>query len=301
MNPSRAESQYNGVESRVKLAFVCNQNQARSQVLSSIFTTMLPTWEVASFGLIARESTPLPMVVESVFYDWGLDPSNRFAKNMGLHWNEMRDMQIIIAVTSFIAEEVKSAGYHGEILDLEREASRIGIALVDPQLMPRRECAFELAKYVKVATSALQGIGLIRRGPKILALLPESESAINKAVEIALKKDPNRSSVIIGDLIAPRSTQSTLAAQEISHFRVDEKSSSITIQLTLNGGRIYIPYSASMCPSRVYLSKSWQDFILKMPRELLTIITPPLKNATGKIADSYLASLYADESKVVQY
>jgi len=131
-------------------------------------------------------------------------------------------------------------------------------------------------------------------------LQPESESAINKAIEIALTKDPTRSSVIIGDLIAPRSTQSTFAAQEISHFRVDEKSSSITIQITLDGGRIYLPHSASMCPSRVYLSKSWQDFILKMPSELLTIITPPLKNATGKISDSYLASLYADEILVVQ-
>lgn len=261
---------------------------------------MLPTWEVASFGLIARESTPLPTVIESVFYEWGLDPSDRFAKNMGLHWNEIRDMQIVIAVTSFIAEEVKSSGYHGEILNLEREASRLGIALVDPQLMPRRECAFELAKYVKVAISALQGIRLIRRGPRILALLPESESAINKAVEIALTKDSIRAPVIIGDLIAPRSTKSTLAYQEISHFRVDEKSSSVAIQVTLDGGRIYLPDSASMWPSRVYLSKSWQDFILQMPGESLTIITPPLKNVTGKIADSYLASLYADEIQVVQ-
>ena len=284
----------------MKLAFVCNQNQARSQVLSSIFTTMLPTWEVASFGVIARERTPLPMVIESVFYEWGLDPSDRFAKNMGLHWNEIRDMQIVIAVTSFIAEEVKSSGYHGEILDLEREASRLGIAVVDPQLMPRRECAFELAKYVKVAISALQGIRLIRRGPRILALLPESESAINKALEIALTKDSIRTPVIIGDLIAPRSTKSRLADQEISHFRVDEKSSSVTIQVTLDGGRIYLPDSASMWPSRVYLSKPWQDFILQMPGESLTIITPPLKNVTGKIADSYLASLYADEIQVVQ-
>ena len=283
----------------MKIAIVCNQNQARSQVLSSVFASLLANCEFKSFGLIAREGTSLPLIIESVFNDWGLDPSDRFAKNMGLHWNEMRDMQIIIAVTSFIAEEVKSAGYHGQVLDLEREASRLGIAVVDPQLMPRRECGFELAKYVKVATSALQGIGLIRRGPKILALLPESESAIDKAVEIALTEDSIRSSVIIGDLIAPRSTQSTLAAREISQFRVDEKSSSITIQVPLHGGRIYLPSSASMCPSKVYLSKSWQDFVLQMPSELLTIITPPLKNATGKIADSFLASLYADEIQEV--
>lgn len=284
----------------MKLAFVCNQNQARSQVLSSIFTTMLPTWEVASFGLIAQEGTPLPLVIETIFHDWGLDSKNLFARNLSVHWDELKEIDLVVAVTTFIAEELNSLGFRGAILDLEREASRLGIAIVDPQLMPRRQCAFELAKYVKVAMSALQGSGLIKRGPQILALLPESETAIIEAIEISLTKDSIGSSVLIGDLIAPRNTMSKMTTQGISHFRVNEKSSAITIQVSSRGGRIYLPESACMRPSMVYLAKSWQDFILQISTELLIIITPPLKNATGKIADSYLAALYADEIQVVR-
>lgn len=284
----------------MKLAFVCNQNQARSQVLSSIFTTMLPTWEVASFGLIAQEGTPLPLVIETIFHDWGLDSKNLFARNLSVHWDELKEIDLVVAITTFIAEELKSLGFRGAILDLEREASRLGIAIVDPQLMPRRQCAFELAKYVKVAMSALQGSGLIKRGPQILALLPESETAIIEAIEISLTKDSIGSSVLIGDLIAPRNTMSKMTTQGISHFRVNEKSSAITIQVSSRGGRIYLPESACMRPSMVYLAKSWQDFILQISTELLIIITPPLKNATGKIADSYLAALYADEIQVVR-
>ncbi len=284
----------------MKLAFVCNQNQARSQVLSSVFTTMLPKWEVESFGLIAQEGTPLPLVIESIFHDWGLDSKNLFARNLSVHWDELIETDLVVAVTSFIAEELKSLGYRGAILDLEREASRLGIAVLDPQLMPRRQCAFELAKYVKVAISALQGIGLIGRGPKILALLPESETAIVKAIEISLAKDSIGSSVLIGDLVAPRNTMSTMTTQGVSHFRVNEKSSAITIQVSSGGGRIYLPDSACMRPSIVYLAQSWQDFILQIATEPLIIITPPLKNTTGKIADSYLAALYADEIQVVR-
>ena len=70
--------------SELKSAFICNQNQARSQVLSAVFSELFAPHIFLSFGLIAMENTPLPMVVNSVFEDWRLDPAGRFARNMGL-------------------------------------------------------------------------------------------------------------------------------------------------------------------------------------------------------------------------
>ena len=284
----------------MKLSVVCNQNQARSQLLSSVFTTLLPNWKIISFGLIAREGTLLPLVIESVFNDWHLDSKDRFARNLYTHWDELKESDLVIAVTTFIAEELKVLGFRGEILDLELQAHRIGISVKDPQLMPRRQCAFELAKYLKVAISAIQGKGLIGKGPKILALLPENEIAIDKAIEIALANYSSDSSVLIGDLIAPRSAESLLTNKEISHFMVDEKSLLITTRASYGGAKIYLPQSASIWPSKVYLAKTWQNFILQIPTELLTIITPPLRNGTGMISESYLAALYADEVQVVR-
>lgn len=284
----------------MKLAFVCNQNQARSQILSSVFTTMLPMWEVKSFGLIAREGTPLPLIIESVFHDWGLNSKGLFARNLSVHEDELREMDLVVAVTSLIAEEVKALGFVGVILDLEREASQLGIEVVDPQLMPRRQCAFELAKYLKVAVTAFQGIGLIRREPHILALMPNSEKEIDTAIAIALERVAIDASVLIADLIAPASAMKSLAMPSISQFQVDEKTLLITLVESRKDARIYLPKSASMRPSQVYLSKAWQDFIFQFSTKSVTIITPPRRNATGKIADSYLAALYADRIQIIE-
>jgi len=284
----------------VKLAFICNQNQARSQVLSSVFTLMFPNWDVTSYGLIAKDGTPLPLVIESVFHDWSLDSSGRFARNMALHWDEIQNMEIVIAVTSFIAEEVKTAGFRGVIVDLEQESNRLGIAVVDPQLMPRRQCAFELAKYLKVAVSAFQGIGLLEEGLHILALIPENEAAIDKAVTLAIAEGKGSSSVIFGDLIAPVSSLRFESNANISRFKVDESVHSVELLGTPEGPGIYLPKSAAMQPAKVYLSEWWQSFILKIASESLIIVTPPQKNATGKLAESYLSALYADEIRVVQ-
>jgi hypothetical protein len=250
--------------------------------------------------MIATESTPLPLIIEAVFLDWGLDPRERIAKNMGLHWDQIRETQIVIAVTSFIAEEVKAAGYGGEILDLEQEAKRLGIAIADPQLMPRRQCAFELSKYVKVAVSALQGIGAIKRSPNILALIPENEAVIEKATSMALSLENVGKTVLLGDLIAPPSSAYLKNREPLVRFKVEESTSSVEIVSLLEDRGVYLPKAAALHPASVYLSKYWQEFVLGIASESLIIITPPQKNARGKLAESYLCALYANEIQVVQ-
>lgn len=289
-----------GGDLQIKFAIICNQNQARSQVLSSVFALLLPKFEFRSFGLIAREGTPLPIVIESVFHDWGLQPSGRFAKNLGLHWNEIQDIDVVVAVTSFIAEEVKGLGFRGAILDLELEAALTGISVTDPQLMPRRQCAFELAKYVKVAISAFQRIGVLKKAPKIFALLPESEKEINKALEMALSQWEVGSSILFGDLIAPPGPFALQTTTPYNRFKVNESTASVEFLASPKGPGIYLPNSAVMNPAKVYLSASWHEFILNIATESLIIVTPPQRNATGKLAESYLSALYADEIWVVQ-
>ena len=284
----------------MKIAFICNQNQARSQVLGSVFAALLPNDEFNSFGLIASEGTPLPLIIEAVFLEWGFDPRERSAKNMGLHWDEIREMHIVVAVTSFIAEEVRASGYTGEILDLEREANRLGIAITDPQLMPRRQCAFEMAKYIKVAVSALQGMGVIKRSTNILALIPENEAAIEKATSMAFSPENVGTSVLLGDLIAPYGSAYLRDRDAVARFKVEESSSLVEMVSWPEGPGIYLPKSAALHPARVYLSKYWQDFVLGIATESLIIVTPPQKNARGKLAESYLCALYANEIQVVQ-
>ena len=78
-------------ENSIRSIFICNQNQARSQFLSAVFSKILSTHSFKSFGLIAYENTPLPLVIDSIFKDMGLDSEGRFAKNMGQHWDEIQN------------------------------------------------------------------------------------------------------------------------------------------------------------------------------------------------------------------
>lgn len=281
-------------------AFICNQNKARSQVLEAVFAKILDKHAFESFGLIALENTPLPFVIDSVFTDWGLDPRGRHARNMGLHREEILKLDAVVAITSFIADDVSNLGFQGLILDLEREAALLGIDLVDPQLMPRGQCSFEIAKYVMVTYSAFQKLGFLHKPKTLKALIPERESSIKSAIELAQSTRNNGGVILNGDIVAPRNDLFAEFKELTTKFRFDGTTFNIDLCNTQNSGRILLPAHALMWPSRAYLSQAWAILIDSVKAEEITIITPPMKNKSGMVAESYLAALGASEIQVVK-
>jgi protein-tyrosine-phosphatase len=283
----------------MKIAFICNQNQARSQVLQAVFAKILDKHAFESFGLIAHENTPLPLVIESVFTEWDLDPQGRYARNMGLHREEILKLDAVVAITSFISDDVSNLGFQGLIVDLEREAELLGVEMVDPQLMPRRQCAFEIAKYVLVTYSAFQKLGLLQKPKNLKALVPERESSIKSAIEIAISTRNNGAVILNGDIVAPRNDLFAEFKDLTTKFRFDGTIFRIDSLITQNSGRILLPAHALMWPSRAYLSQAWANLINNVEANEITIITPPMKNKSGLVAESYLAALGASEIQIV--
>ncbi len=286
--------------SELKSAFICNQNQARSQVLSAVFSKLFAPHIFLSFGLIARENTPLPMVVNSVFDYWRLNPAGRFARNMGLHQDEILELDLVIAVTTFIAEEVASMGFTGKILDLEREAVSLGIDLVDPQLMPARQCAFELAKYLKVAFSAFKKLKVVPDAQRIKALIPEQESSIGAALDLAAKSKKKDSTIVYADLVAPRIDLIFNHLGPATKYRFHENIFELQPSTTGSPSKLLAPAHSVMWPASAYLGSSWTRFLANIDSEEITLITPPLKNRSGMVAESYLAALSASEVQIVK-
>jgi hypothetical protein len=252
-----------------------------------------------SFGLIAQESTPLPLVIDSVFKDMGLDSEGRFAKNMGQHWDEIQNSDLVIAATNFIAEQVSEKGFNGQIINLESEAALVGIELVDPQHMPRRHCAFELAKYLKVTYSALQRLGYIQNHKTIKALVPEKESSIPNALELALAKKHKDSVIIYGDLVAPRNDFFNKYLGSSDKYRINGSTFSIDSASTENPMEILLPSHAVMWPSKIYISTTWLHFFEQIEKKEIILITPPMQTKKGMMAESYLAALHASEIRLV--
>jgi len=279
----------------MECVFICNQNQARSQFLSAVFSKLLIAYNFASFGLIAQEGSPLPIIIDSIFKDMGLDPDDRSAKNMGLHWDEIETADLIIAVTTLIAGEVAYMGFTGQIVNLESEASVLGIELIDPQHMPRRQCAFELAKYLKVTYSALQRLGYIQKHKTIKALIPEKESSISNALELALAKKHKDSVIIYGDLVAPRNDLFNKYFGSSAKYRFNGSTFSIDSASTESSREILLPAHAVMWPSKIYLGTAWLHFFEQIEEKEIILITPPMQTKKGMMAESYLAALQASE------
>jgi hypothetical protein len=214
---------------------------------------------------------------------------------MGQHWDEIQNSDLVIAVTTFIAEEVIGMGFTGQLVDLEKEAALLGIELVDPQHMPRRQCAFELAKYLKVTHSALQRLGYIQKYLTIKALIPEKESSISKALELALVKKSVDSVIIYGDLVAPRNDLFNKYFGSSAKYRFNGSSFSIDSGSTESPREILLPAHAVIWPSKIYLGTAWLNFFEQIEEKEIILITPPMQTQKGMMAESYLAALQASE------
>ena len=107
------------------------------------------------------------------------------------------------------------------------------------------------------------------------------------------------SSVLLGDLSAPVSPLVLDSHTPLSRFKVNEATSSVDLLVSPEWPGILLPTSAAMNPAKVYLGKPWLEFMLKIATESLIIVTPPEKNTTGRLAESYLAALYAHEVRMV--
>jgi protein-tyrosine-phosphatase len=282
----------------MNIAIICNRNQARSQFLRAVLSKLLTEHYFESFGLVAQEGAQLPIIIESIFTDTGLTLSDRSAKNIWLHWNDIQNVDLVIAVTSLIADTVFEMGFTGKILNLEFEATLLGIELVDPQLMPRRQCKLELAKYFNVTFSALLRMGYFQGMPKIRALIPERENLIAKALEICIAEKTEDSIIIYGDLVAPRndffkgysSTKYRLAADE---FHIDS-------YVNESQNMILLPAHSVICPSKVYLSAAWFTLLQKFGKKEISLITPPFMENSEVLAESYLAAVGASQIQVVR-
>jgi protein-tyrosine-phosphatase len=284
----------------MRIVFICNQNQARSQILSAAFSRIFLQHNFESYGLIAQESTPLPLVIDSIFKDMGLDSEGRFAKNMGLHWDEIKTADLVIAVTALIADEVVSMGFTGQLVNLEYEAALLGIAVVDPQFMPRRQCAFELAKYLKVAYSALQRLGYIQTSRTIKALIPEKESSISNALDLGMAEKSKDSVIIYGDLVAPQNDLFNRHVESSAKYQFNGATFSIDWASSENPPELLLPSHAVMLPSRIYFNSVWFDFIEQTKAKEIILITPPMQSRNGVVAESYLAALSASEVRLVK-
>ena len=283
----------------MKIGFVCNQNLARSQVLSGFFSRILPTHSFFSFGLIAQENLSLPVTVELIMDEWGLNSYGRHARNLNLHWGAVKDLDLIFALTTSIAEHIQQLGFSGGIFDIAQHAEELGINVFDPQLMPRRQVAYELAKYLKVSVSAFRKLGLLTPFPESKAYLPETDLQVDQAIELAIAESKRAIPILLADLVAPSSSRGGPWEIPSRDFSTHSRTRVFDLLESTQQARLFKPVRASMNPSRDYLSANWLNFLEELGSVGLILITPPIRNSSGMIPESYLAALFTERFHIL--
>jgi protein-tyrosine-phosphatase len=117
----------------MKIAFVCNQNLARSRVLAAFFTGLLEEHNFFSFGVIAVEGRQNPRIINLIFEKWGLPGIKDSAQNVVSHLGELLACDIVFTVSDFVYSYIGDLGFKGKLINLELTALNLGINLTDPQ------------------------------------------------------------------------------------------------------------------------------------------------------------------------
>jgi hypothetical protein len=155
-----------------------------------------------------------------------------------------------------------------------------------------------LAKHLLVTFSALNRLELIHTSTTIKALMPENESLISKALEIGIAEGSKDSTIIYGDIVAPRND--IFIGFPSLKYRLVGESFIVDPHESKNQIRLLLPAHAVLWPSKTYLSRGWLELLQSQKKQDVLLITPPLSDSKGFIAESYLCALGASQIHIVR-
>lgn len=283
----------------MKIAFVCNQNLARSRVLSAFFSKLLPNQTFSSFGIIAVEGRRNVGIIDSILGKWDLPISGCGARSVSAHQDELLTYDVIFAVSQLISSYIRDLGFRGTIVDLELEASKLGISLHDPQLISQSRCELEIAKYLKVAFSSFIDLKLVE-ALRFTALMPTTEASHGNVLSHVNKIEAPKT-VVYADLIAPVRLLSNQNVTNVSKYSFNQKTNILefTGPNSTEETQILIPSHPVPAPHLLYLSGTWTKFLASLDSKNLFLISPPLRKSHGVVPESFLSVLGAREIRSI--
>jgi protein-tyrosine-phosphatase len=283
----------------MKIAFVCNQNLARSRVLAAYFSKILPQHSFSSFGIIAQEGRSNAEVINSILGKWELPNLDEGAKNINTHRKELMACDIVVSISEFISSYVTDLGFKGVIVDLELESVKLGLTLVDPQLISQSRCELELAKYLKVAYTGLVNLDLVTKF-RFTALIPVDEKSVEIALSVAIKNGLPKV-ILYADLIAPVKIALEISDVEYSKYKFNAKLNLIEHDdwPSSDLATFIYPSHPTAMPHHLYLSNAWFQFLASLDSDELCVVTPPLTKSHGVVPESLLSALGAREIKFI--
>jgi len=283
----------------MKIAFVCNQNLARSKVLAAFFSQLLKGHNFLSFGVIAVEGKQNPVVINLIFKKWGLPSTKQPAQNVVYHLGELLSCDIVFTVSNFIYSYVGDLGFKGKLINLELSALNLGVTLTDPQLISQRRCELELAKYLKVTYSEFMAQGFLRK-LKFSAIIPRNERSFYDTLT-QIKLDKSVKTYLYADLIAPIKFPPGEYPKKVVNYRFDPQNCLIESDFSGTYGetQILIPTHPVSNPHEVYLNEIWTTYLASIDSENLVLITPPINSFGGVVPESFLSALSAKSIRIL--
>ena len=266
-------------------------NQARSPFAEAILFKFFPEIHMTSAGLEAIDGTSYLPEVISIARRWGIKISTGSSQSISTLL-EFQMMNLIICAEERISTEVNLMNPAGRVTFYESVVPDLSFMPTDPERLRGRKMETELAKVAWINIRAVNDFLKAPKNNHITSVIPKTDLDVEAAIDWVVRERLTRPSVVIDtDLRSPLARNFRARGLRVGGFS------------SLNQLDEFDVFSSNMEqpePERTLLSPEWRTQIdsLGADRQIL-MITSPQRTQDGPLPDSYLASIPAENIKII--
>jgi protein-tyrosine-phosphatase len=267
-------------------------NQARSPFAQAVIAKHFPEIEVTSAGTSARlGSAYLPEVV-NLARRWNVNMVDGYSQVLS-ETKDLNDCDLVICAEESMLRNIDSLRFGGSALSYEQ-------VVVDPSFMPRdpvglrgRYLASELAKVASANIRAVNTYLGHKPHHPIVAVVPESESAVKSAIDFAMSESAKCGGMLIdADLRAPLLAEFRKRELRVGNFSQIHEIEKFDVLSSM---------SEQSQPEKLFLDDWWSSTINKIALiQPVVLITSPQIIDSGPLPDAYLATAIASKIEVIR-
>jgi protein-tyrosine-phosphatase len=281
------------------IGVICKANQARSLFAQSVLVRNFPNHDFFSSGVMARTNSNILPDVALVARDWEIPIIKSTSSHIRNDREQIFSSDYILCAEKIFEKDLRELGYEGLMSSFEDHLLDPTFLPVDPVGLKENKMMQELAK---VAYASIRAVLELVEPPaigSIKAVTPKSDSDSETAILHAQMDAKERNAILIDiDLRAP--WRRHLAQFDLKPVGFEPTGMDLDIYLNLKEGSILTSTNELTRPESVFLNPKWRQALRSLARQRpIILLTAPRYLKTGRLSDSFLATIPADEISVV--
>lgn len=275
-------------------------NQARSPFSQALLTQHFPEHEFMSTGIEAITGAPYMAEVRKFAQTWGIEMPEGFSVSLADAKQSLAKIDLAIAATKDMVPWIEKSGIAQKIISCEELLSDPMFKPNDPEGLGLEEAKTEVAKVGALSIRAMLESLDMHTVNKIIAVVPQSEIDIPKAVEYAMSRASLSPSLVLSADFRVPINEEELGKSGAALIPFDLQDLFSGTELPFLENTISVHSREVNDPEKIYFSTLWRETLERLSRNhALIVITAPRKARNRSLPDSYIVAALADEFIVI--